>query len=40
MGFVLVATLWVLAGLAVLATYIDEVASGSVERATLAKRAL
>ena len=39
-GFVLVATLWVLAGLAVLASYIDGVTTDSVERATAARLAL
>lgn len=39
-GFVLVATLWVLAGLAVLAGYIDGVTTDSVERATAARVAL
>lgn len=39
-GFVLVATLWILAGLTVLASYISGVATEQVERATLAKAAL
>lgn len=39
-GFVLVAALWVLAALVVLAAYIDAVATAEVERATRAKAAL
>ncbi len=39
-GFVLVAALWVLAALVVLAAYIDSVATAEVQRATLAKEAL
>lgn len=39
-GFVLVATLWVLAGLAILASYIDGVTTDSVERATAARLAM
>ena len=39
-GFVLVATLWILAGLAVLAAYINNVAASSVERAALWKGTL
>lgn len=39
-GFVLVATLWVLAGLTILAGYIDGVTTDSVERATAARVAL
>ena len=39
-GFILVATLWLLAGLAVLAAYIDGVATSNVERARLAKQSL
>ena len=39
-GFVLVATLWILAGLAVLATYLDGVTTANVERATAAREAL
>ena len=39
-GFVLVATLWVLAALAVLAAYIDGVVAADVERAVMAKRSL
>ena len=39
-GFVLVAALWVLAALVVLAAYIDAVATAEVQRATLAKRSL
>ncbi|MCY3813582.1 MAG: type II secretion system protein GspK [Gammaproteobacteria bacterium] len=39
-GFVLVATLWVLAGLTILAGYVDGVTTDSVERATLARQAL
>ena len=39
-GFVLVAALWVLAALVVLAAYIDAVATAEVRRATLAKQSL
>ena len=39
-GFVLVATLWTLAAMAVLAAYIDGVASADIERAAAAKVAL
>ncbi len=39
-GFVLVATLWTLAAMAVLAAYIDGVASADIERAATAKAAL
>ena len=39
-GFVLVAALWVLAALVVLAAYIDAVANAEVRRATLAKQSL
>ena len=39
-GFVLVATLWTLAAMAVLAAYIDGVASADIERAVAAKTAL
>ena len=39
-GFVLVAVLWVLAALAVLAAYIDGVVASDVERAVMAKRSL
>ena len=39
-GFVLVATLWVLAALAVLAAYIDGVVTSDVERAVMARRSL
>ena len=39
-GFVLVAALWVLAALVVLAAYIDTVATAEVQRATLAKQSL
>ena len=39
-GFVLVATLWTLAAMAVLAAYIDGVASADIERAAAAKAAL
>ena len=39
-GFVLVATLWVLAGLTIMASYIDGVTTDSVERATAARLAL
>ena len=39
-GFVLVATLWVLAGLTVLASYIDGVTTANVERAIAARHAL
>ena len=39
-GFVLIATLWTLAAMAVLAAYIDSVASADIERATVAKAAL
>ena len=39
-GFVLAATLWVLAGLAVLAAYIDGVVASDVERAIMAGRSL
>ena len=39
-GFVLVATLWTLAAMAVLAAYIDGVASADIERAAVAKAAL
>lgn len=39
-GFVLVATLWVLAALAVLAAWIDGVVATDIERAVMAKRAL
>ena len=39
-GFVLIATLWTLAAIAVLAAYIDGVASADIERATVAKAAL
>lgn len=39
-GFILVATLWVLAGLAVLAAYIDSTVSANVERAIQIKRSL
>ena len=39
-GFVLVATLWVLAGLAVLAAYIDGVVASDVERAIMARRSM
>ena len=39
-GFVLVATLWVLAALAVLAAYINGVVASDLERAVIAKRAL
>ncbi len=39
-GFVLVATLWTLAAMAVLAAYIDGVASADMERAAVAKAAL
>ena len=39
-GFILVATLWVLAGLTILASYISGVATASVERATGARTAL
>ena len=39
-GFVLVATLWALAALAVLAAYIDGVVASDIERVVLAKRSL
>ena len=39
-GFVLVATLWTLAAMAVLAAYIDGVASADIERASAAKASL
>ena len=39
-GFILVATLWVLAALAVLAAYIDGVVAVDVERAVMARRSL
>ena len=39
-GFVLIATLWTLAAMAVLAAYIDGVASSDIERAAVAKAAL
>ena len=39
-GFILVATLWVLAALAVLAAYIDGVVATDIERAVMAKRSL
>ena len=39
-GFVLIATLWTLAAMAVLAAYIDGVASADIERAAAAKAAL
>ena len=39
-GFILVATLWVLAALAVLAAYIDGVVAADVERAVMARRSL
>ena len=39
-GFVLIATLWTLAAMAVLAGYIDGVASADIERAVVAKAAL
>ena len=39
-GFILVATLWVLAALAVLAAYIDGVVASDIERAVMAKRSL
>ena len=39
-GFILVVTLWVLAGLALLAAYIDSVASANLEQAYRMKRAL
>ncbi len=39
-GFILVATLWVLAGLTVLAAYIDGVAADNVERAMLVKETI
>lgn len=39
-GFVLIATLWTLAAMAVLAAYIDGVASSDIERAVAAKSAL
>ena len=39
-GFVLIATLWTLAAMAVLAAYIDGVASADIERAAVAKAAL
>ena len=39
-GFILVATLWVLAALAVLAAYIDGVVASDIERAVMVKRSL
>ena len=39
-GFILIAVLWVLAALALLAAYIDGVATAQVERARLARRSL
>ena len=39
-GFVLIVTLWTLAAMAVLAAYIDGVASSDIERAAVAKAAL
>ena len=39
-GFVLVATLWVVAALAVLAAWLDGVATSEIERAVMAKRSL